>query len=119
MKLRIKGNFVRIRVDQNDLDKLKSTGIVKENTEFPGGTTFSYELIQFNGSKLDAAFNGSTICVSIPETYMDDWIHSEKVGFDEKLGELRILIEKDFQCLIPREGEDTAGFPNPLQHSEK
>jgi hypothetical protein len=119
MKLRIKGNFVRIRVDKDDLDALNKKGIVREETSFPGGALFSYELLQYPGDSLDAAFNGRTICLRIPESYVSKWVETDQVGFDEQVGELRVLIEKDFQCLIPREGEDTAGFPNPLQHAEK
>ena len=38
------------------------------------------------------------------------------VTADDVMGrlELSILLEKDFQCLIPREGEDQSEhFPNP------
>jgi hypothetical protein len=32
---------------------------------------------------------------------------------------LRILVEKDFACLAPREGEDESDmFPNPLSGKE-
>jgi hypothetical protein len=47
------------------------------------------------------------------------WAESEKVSISSEQNlddgeQLRILVEKDFACLAPRDGEDESDmFPNP------
>jgi hypothetical protein len=42
------------------------------------------------------------------------WMESDQTGIEASTGTLRLLIEKDFECLHrePQPGEDA--FPNPL-----
>ena len=55
---------------------------------------------------------------------MRQWAESENVSIaSEQLlddgGQLKILVEKDFACLAPREGEDESDmFPHPDADSE-
>jgi hypothetical protein len=66
-----------------------------------------------------ATFENSTITVHVPEQAVKTWAHSNQVGLqkDQFLSEeksLKILIEKDFQCLTPRPGEDESdNYPHP------
>jgi hypothetical protein len=59
--------------------------------------------------------------VQLPETEVKKWASTEQVSIaaDESLdgGDfLKILVEKDFACLAPRDGEDEADmFPHPLE----
>ena len=60
----------------------------------------------------DAMFDGT----SAPE-----WVDSDEVSISSEQqldqgGLLKILVEKDFACLAPREGEDESDmFPHPQQ----
>ena len=57
--------------------------------------------------------------VNVPEAAAREWASNEsdvsirgEVPLDE--GDLRILVEKDFECLEPREGESQSNrFVNP------
>ena len=120
VKLRIRDNSVRLRLTQGEVDVLRDEGIVAGRTAFPGGREFRYE-VQSSPARVSpgAALSDSTITVSLPESVVRAWADSEQVSISgeqtHKNGEtLTILVEKDFQCLAPREGEDESDmFPHP------
>ncbi len=57
----------------------------------------------------------------LPESDVMQWASTEQVSItaDETLDDgklLKILVEKDFTCLTPRDGEDDSDtFPHPLE----
>jgi Family of unknown function (DUF7009) len=121
MKLRIQGNSLRIRVTRSDLDGLKRTGRIVETTAVGSGARFEYALEIGPGAELDASLGPSTIRVHLPRHLAEQWYDEREVGVrgTKSVGpgeDLVILIEKDFECLIPREDEDqTDHFPNPAR----
>jgi len=64
-------------------------------------------------------FEAGTITVTIPTAVVTAWLEPTEVSIHGSqalsAGEtLEILVEKDFACLEPREGEDQENlFPNP------
>jgi hypothetical protein len=66
-----------------------------------------------------AFFSDNVVTVRIPETTVLAWATSEQVSIEGEQalddGEtLHLLVEKDFACLAPREGEDEADmYPHP------
>ena len=120
MKLRIRDNSVRMRLMQGEVDALQRDGLVSASTSFPGGRTLSYVIESSPASVTPAAFfSEGEVTVRLPETSVLAWATSEQVSIDaEQLlddGEtLKILVEKDFACLAPREGEDESDmYPHP------
>ena len=120
MKLRIRGNSIRLRLTQSEVAEFEATGKVEERTEFGSGQTFSYSLVRYdNGDRTHAEFDGGGIRVVLAEKEARRWTDSNQVGIEavQPLGtdsQLRILIEKDFACLADRQGEEDANaFPNP------
>lgn len=117
MKLRIRGNSVRIRIMQSELKQLMEQGAIEEHVHFPEGNVLTYRL------KVDAAFRASfennLIEVSIDESDADIWMRSDELSLKTtidvtKSSQLSLLVEKDLACLTPREGEDDSdAFPNP------
>jgi hypothetical protein len=94
---------------------------VSEVTEFPDGTSLVYALVP-EGTSLDVVQNstpaGTQITVSVPPEAAAGWATSEIVGlFGEDTvdaGPLAVLIEKDFTCVTPRQGEQELDtYPNP------
>ncbi len=70
-------------------------------------------------AEIAASLDGGSIVVRIPGEQARAWAdgtdvslrRSQPIGDDQALA---ILIEKDFKCLVPRDGEqDSDGFPNP------
>ena len=125
MKLRIRDNSVRLRLTRGEVDALQAEGLVSACTGFPGGRSFSYVVESSPASVKPAAFfSDNIVTVRIPETAILAWATSEQVSIDgEQLlddGErLHILVEKDFACLAPRDGEDeTDMYPHPEADGE-
>jgi hypothetical protein len=122
MKLRIRGNSVRLRLEQSEVRRLASEGVVEEVTQFDlqGNHRLVYRLeVAGNAVGIDASFESGLLLVRIPADEVHRWAASEQVGI-EKLqaigaaGPLMILIEKDFECIDarPDEPQDDA-FPHP------
>ena len=118
MKLRIKGDSIRLRLTRTEVNQFGETGRVEEAVHFPDGRRFIYALARSSGADcLLASFNGHKMTVTIPENRAQEWVDTNRVGFEDtcSLGEgiLHLLIEKDFECLHKRPDEEDA-FPNPL-----
>ena len=122
MKLRIRGNSVRMRVTKSEVENLRAGGTISESTDF--GTSeakFRYELSVGTVQVPQAEFKDNCIRVLIPENDARVWMNSEDVSIEsmQPIGVnrfLTILVEKDFACSMPREGvEDVDAFPNPSE----
>lgn len=120
MKLRIRGNSVRLRLTQSEVAALAAEGEVSERTAFGGGSDFSYALsADPRADRVQAALVGGRLSVTLPAAVAAEWAASERVGIEaEQPGDagetLRILIEKDFACLAERPGEDDSdAYPHP------
>lgn len=120
MKLRVRDNSIRLRLTQTEVDRLKRDGLVSAKTGFPGGRDFGYSIESSPASvKPEAFFSESTITVRVPESDVLAWASSNLVSMSGNLQlddgqSLDILVEKDFACLAPREGEDESDmFPHP------
>lgn len=121
MKLRIKGNSLRLRVTQGELAQFSRVGRVAERIEFGGGAMLTYALVRDAGiTAMRSTFGNATIEVHVPEAAAHHWCTSDDVALAGTYalpeGDMRLLVEKDFGCLAVREGEDESdNFPNPNQ----
>ena len=120
MKLRVLDNSVRLRLTQTEVDDVASNGLVRGRVHFAGSNTFDYVLESSPATvKPEAHLSNNVLTVRIPEMDIRNWADSERVSIDstqilDSGDKLRILVEKDFQCLSPREGEDESDmFPHP------
>jgi hypothetical protein len=120
MKLRIKGDSIRLRLSQGEVTKVAAGEAVEERTRFPGGVALVYRLrAAKEATQVGATFAGGVVDVTMPKAMVAEWAGTEQVSLsgDQALGDggsLRLLVEKDFACLMPREGEDeTDNFPHP------
>ena len=120
MKLRIRDNSIRLRLTRGEVDELRDKGLVTRRTGFPGGRDFRYELESSPASVSPGAFlSDGVMTVRLPESTVLAWATTEQVSIHgEQLlldgDKLSILVEKDFACLAPREGEDESDmFPHP------
>lgn len=120
MKLRIRDNSVRLRLTRGEVDALRDNGVVEARTAFPGGREFRYEVESSPAIVSAGAFlSDGRITVRLPESEVHAWAGSEQVSISGEQQHnngdtLVILVEKDFACLAPREGEDESDmFPHP------
>ncbi len=118
MKLRIRGDSIRLRLTQTEVKKLAEDGRIEDVTRFGPDDRFTYA-IAFGGSTLAAKLESRGIEITVPGEVARAWATSDSVGIEgaRDLGDgttLRILVEKDFACLTERPHEDDAdAFPNP------
>ncbi len=122
MKIRFKGNSIRLRLTQSEVKKWAADGVIKEVTSFGNKNSLGYKLIMSEESQISASFNDDIISIDIPFTIAQEWCESEQISMESSIandGTLHILVEKDFVCLTPRSGEDESDmFPNPLSNQE-
>ena len=126
MKLRIRDNSIRLRLTRGEVDQLRDEGLVQAIAPFPGGREFRYEVESSPASVNPAAFlSDNKVTVRLPELAVGAWAASEQVSIageqqHENGEQLSILVEKDFACLAPREGEDESDmYPHPAAQSDK
>ena len=119
MKLRIKGNSIRLRLTQSEIRQVGAGQTVREEVLFSTGH-FAYALVPDPAiGALDARFDEGELQVRLPAALAVQWAHTDQVGIEERIAgrpgtSLHLLIEKDFQCLHKRPGEDESDhFKNP------
>ncbi len=118
MKLRIKGNVVRLRLTRSEVNTVGEGGRVQEITLFGPQAQFCYALEAVDTAQLDAEYTNNTMTVRVPRAMAHDWATTELVGLstEQKIAEnvsLQLIIEKDFACLNPRGEEDADTFEHP------
>ncbi|MEE3197306.1 MAG: hypothetical protein VX225_02510 [Pseudomonadota bacterium] len=119
MKLRIRGNSLRVRVSQAELTQITKYGYLEDILEFSPEDHLSYRLDVVPSGSVQASYKNHCIQISLPSHKVDQWNQVDQVSISFQLPlskdkQLVVLVEKDFQCLNPREGdEDTDSFPNP------
>jgi hypothetical protein len=121
MKLRIKGDSLRLRVSRSEVAKLLANDCLEETIHFAPEATakFTYTL-QKAPSLLrpTVQFAENKVTIRIPDDQAKAWAVTDQVGIAEDislgdLGSLALLIEKDFACLDRSEADNEDTFPNP------
>lgn len=118
MKIRIRGNSVRLRLTKSEVDKFAADGYIEEQTQF-GASTLTYALKRVSSEKMTATFLDNTIILMLPEAQAEAWCTSEKVGYDALMSvgegnELYLLLEKDYKCLDNTDEDQSDNYENPL-----
>lgn len=119
MKLRIKGNTLRLRLTQGEIRALAEAGRVQERTEFPGGGVLTYRLRSDQEiSDISVSYSDNLIEFQIPATLAARWCGTDLTTLSAtpsvSSGSVQVVLEKDFACLAPRPGEDESDqFPHP------
>lgn len=121
MKLRLLDDTIRLRLSQSEVAAASAEGLVESQTRFPDGSVLTFALEALSeGSEPGASFGGERLVVRMPATEIAAWAGDDTaVTLRGELalpagGDLKLLVEKDFRCLSPREGEDQSDlFSNP------
>jgi len=120
MKLRIKGNSLRLRLGPAEVTQLLAQGRIEETIRFApeqdATLTYALELAE-PPSGLSLRYDPREVVVLLPRQVAREWSAGGQVGIAGKIdvgaGDLELLIEKDFAC-IDRDGrEDEDTFANP------
>ena len=122
MKLRIRGSTLRLRVSKPELAELVTRGWVEDACRFAPGSTLSYRLEVGTADRFLAEFARDRVRVRAPRAAVTRWARDDEVAMsaEQPLGggeSLAILVEKDFECLKHKAGEDESNlFANPAKH---
>lgn len=124
MKIRIKGNSIRIRLTRSEVDRFGKEGHIEEHTNF-GEAFLTYALQKTTESNsLQAAFENNTVTMLMPQSWAEEWVETERVGYESNMPigngeELYLLLEKDFVCLDNTTEDQSDNYPNPLAEFHK
>ncbi len=120
MKLRVRDNSIRLRLTRSEVDLVRTDGLVRGRVPFAGRNSFDYILESSPATvKPEAHISNNVLTVRSPETEILSWANSNEVSISasqilDGADQLSILVEKDFACLAPREGEDESDmYPHP------
>lgn len=122
MKLRIRGNSIRLRLGRSEVARLGTDGHVEETIAFgPNeGDVLSYALAtSAEVVQVAARMTPGAITVLLPVSVAGQWVATDQVTIaaeqpgvgPDGAGVLRILVEKDFTCL--HTGSDESGDTYP------
>jgi hypothetical protein len=119
MKLRIKGDSLRLRIAPSELLRLMEAGRIEETVHFglEADARLTYALEVGGGGELAVRHQGTRVAVVLPEAIARAWAQGNDVGvygsFAVSGGLLEIAVEKDWACLDKSDPENADTFPNP------
>lgn len=104
VNVRLKGNAVRLRVMQSDLDRFRAGGRVESTTRFGPGAALTCALtVDAEAEAPTVRFDGRRLTVRVPEALARDWTTTDRVGFEARQptgggAALHLSVEKDLGC---------------------
>ena len=120
MKIRLRGQSVRLRLGRSEVARLAGGEAVEETTAFgPADARFGCVLLSdVRAEAIGHTFDAGRLIVRVPARQIGDWANGDAVGFDADLPagdqSFRLLVEKDFVCIDDESGEpQDDAFPNP------
>ncbi|RPD41382.1 DUF7009 family protein [Chitinophaga barathri] len=118
MKIRIRGNSIRYRLDQADVARIRETGKVEEHTWIGAHALHFCIRSRENLFAPAVKLEGWGVHLGIPAPYFSQMLDTDETSLDFSLknpdgSELKILVEKDFKCLTVRDEDDSQAFENP------
>ena len=116
MKLRIEGNALRLRLTQKEVACLHDRGFVECTIRFGQGRALSYSVARLpDAAEVSVNYDGDSIRVVLPYSVATTWAESSQVSIEgPRNSGLRIVVEKDFQCLHQPAKRDPDAYPHPL-----
>jgi hypothetical protein len=124
MKLRIKGDSLRLRLGPAEVERLLTDGRVEETIHFAADEnarlTYALELTDASGD-LALSYQTGEVTVLLSRDRAHRWSSGGEVSIagEAAVGssQLQLLVEKDFACLDRDKDRDTGRdkdtFPNP------
>jgi hypothetical protein len=121
MKLRIKGNSLRLRVSRSELARFQAGGRIADTIHFTAApeANLTYALESaLQLSPVTVRYGSREVTVILSEDRARVWGAPNEVGVYTTLnmgsaGSLEVVIEKDFACIDRSDEDQTDTFANP------
>jgi hypothetical protein len=122
MKLRIKGNSLRLRVSRSELARFQAGGRIEETIHFTAApeATLTYALESaLKPSPVTVRYGSREVTVILSKDRARIWGEQSEIGVYTTLdmgpaGSLEVGVEKDFACLDRSDEDNSDTFANPL-----
>ena len=122
MKLRIKGNSLRLRITPSELERLLEDGRIQETIHFASHPearlTYALEHTPL-AERMVIRYMPGEVLVLVSSDAAGHWASGPDVGiygeFTTRYGTVELAIEKDLACLDKSDAENADTFPNPSQ----
>lgn len=117
MKLRLRDDSLRLRLDRKEVAALSQTGVVESRTNLSAERPLAYRVRTSDGiGAPQAIFDDGGITVVVSRQIGRAWAESDEVGiYATTPWGLRISIEKDFRCLDAgaRDEDESNAYDHP------
>jgi hypothetical protein len=118
MKLRIKGDSLRLRVGPLEVQQLMDSGRVEETIHFAPDAHLTYGLEHSEAAAcVSVSHTPGEVTVIVPTSVAQAWVNGDDVGIygvvPNGIGTLEVAIEKDFACLDSSHQGNLDTYPNP------
>ena len=125
MKLRIKGNSLRLRVSRSELERILAGEEVAETIRFAAAPEARLTYALARGTQSNAAivrYRPQEVTVLLSKEQAESWAQDDQVGVYTLVdiapeGLLELIVEKDFACLDRSDEANKDTFANPLMGS--
>jgi hypothetical protein len=125
MKLRIKGNSLRLRVSRSELARFLAGERIAETIRFAAAPEAKLTYALERGTHATAAsvrYRSQEVTVLLADEQVQTWSQESQVGVYTLVdiapeGLLELIVEKDFACLDGSEEDNADTFANPLMGS--
>lgn len=122
MKLRIKGNSLRVRITPSEMARLLETGRIDETIHFASDEnaylTYALEHAP-EAPAISVRYSPNEVAVVLSSAEAHRWSSGQDIGLYGETattrGPLQLAVEKDFACLDKNDAENVDTFPNPHQ----
>ena len=122
MKLRIKGNSLRLRVSRSELARFQAGQRIEETIHFTAApeATLTYALESaLKPSPVTVRYGSREVTVILSKDSGRIWGAQSEVGVYTTLdlgpaGSLEVVVEKDFACLDRSDEDNSDTFANPV-----
>jgi hypothetical protein len=121
MKLRIKGNSLRVRLTRSEVTKLIDIGHIEETIYFSANeqSRLTYGLgVEPDLTRATIRYEWPEVVIALPTKEATTWAEDNQVGIYATVdlglrGTLDLIVEKDFACLDGSDADNLDTFSNP------